>query len=437
MKLHKVERLVFFLSVVTLSCFYGIVASHLGWFPAKHVYRAMEQLQQLISPPGFVSARIYEWSGVRTHRPERIAQGLTLVASVWKDQDGWTPGLRLLDAEGKLHHRWRAHPDSIFEKGSRERPNLGQADLDIQGSYLFPNGDVLINLEYVGTVRLDACSRVQWRLLNGGHHSIARADDGTFWIPSVSERPRRGSPDHPNGLPGLDRPVYHEYLQRVTSKGEVRDRIHVLDLLYENGLERHIRKSSASAPDVTHLNDIEALPVRMVDEYPLFEAGDLLVSLRNLHLVMVVDPDTEEVKWHASQPFLRQHDPDFTGEGWVGVFDNNVDGTERGTMLGGSRVIALQPHTGFRKILFSLARAGPFYTSVRGKWQKLDNGNLLLVESEAGRVVEVTADGRLVWEWIVEPYDAEHVPYVTDAIRVDLRRQEVRSWPCSPADSVD
>lgn len=55
----------------------------------------------------------------------------------------------------------------------------------------------------------------------------------------------------------------------------------------------------------------------------------------------------------------------------------------------------------------------------------------LTTESLPGRVVEVTADGRTVWEWVVETHDESRVPEVIDAVRYDQSREDVRSWPCS------
>jgi hypothetical protein len=186
--------------------------------------------------------------------------------------------------------------------------------------------------------------------------------------------------------------------------------------------------------DPTHLNDIEALPDSLADQYPLFEAGDLLVSLRELDMIFVMDPVSKRVKWNSTGPQIRQHDPDFIGNGWIAIFDNRQDGTDRGTMLGGSRVIALQPGTDSLKILFPTSHSEPFYTEQRGKWQLLENGNMLLTEEEVGRVVEVAPDGSTVWEWIVEPvehFGRSRIPAVTNASRIDLGRDEIATWPCA------
>ncbi|MFB6098681.1 MAG: arylsulfotransferase family protein, partial [Salinibacter sp.] len=273
-------------------------------------------------------------------------------------------------------HRWRIEKATLFPDSLNLRYRYPETQ-SLHGTYLFPNGDVLVNLSRVGTVRLDACGRVQWRLPEGSHHSIARAEDGSFWIPGTSARPRRTSTAYPDGYPGLDEPVWIEELLQVSAAGTLLQRINVLDVLYANGLERHFVKeyqpeAGTAGPhtkDLLHLNDVEPLPSSMADEYPLFDAGDLLVSLRNPNLVFVFDPASKRAKWHASTPFIQQHDPDFIGEGWIGIFDNNEDFTERGTMLGGSRIVALQPHTDSIEIRFPTEHSTPFYTAIRGKWQ--------------------------------------------------------------------
>lgn len=431
----------FLLSLVVLSVAYGWLSRTRGWFPDSFFVQAWLQGQRELTsrttPPDFTSDRVYRGGGVNVREPEAMQPGLTLIVSTWEDE-GWKPGLRLMDREGRVVHEWRVSPTELFPDSVYRREGSRLAEQDLHGTHLFPNGDVLINVEYAGTVRLDACSRPSWRLAFGSHHSIARADDGSFWIPGVTGLQAASSSSYPDGYPGMSRPVYQDHLVRVSADGRVLETINALDVLYDNDLERHIPKFDPPDPqDPTHLNDIDPLPAEMADEHPLFEAGDLLLSMPPLDLVAVLDPTSREVKWHVSHPIIGQHDPDWMEGGWIGIFDNNVDGTRRGTMLGGSRIVAVHPETDSTKVLFPTDRSDPFYTGIRGKWEKLDNGNLLLAESAAGRVVEVAPDGRTVWEWVAAPYSQGLVPNVTRASRVDLTREQVADWPCSPGDATD
>lgn len=437
----SVDKVVFFLSLVLFAFLYGFAANSRGWFPASLLERAWKEARA-VSPwhsqrPFFLFDRVYERQGARTLIPDEVDPALTLVASVFRDTTGWTPGLKLIDREGKVLHEWRVRPGKLIPD-SANRKAAKVSNLSIDGSYLFPSGDILVNLEYGGTVRLDACSDLRWRLLEGGHHSIEREDDGSFWIPGTSKIGPAKSELYPNGYPGIKGPIYHDEMLRVSPAGDVIERIKILDVLYENRLERYLPHAMWSrfedkpyGQDVVHLNDIEPLSDTLAAEYPMFEAGDLLVSMRKANLVLVLDPESQEVKWHAYEPFIHQHDPDYLGDGWIGIFDNNQDGTERGTMLGGSRILALQPHTGSSKTLFPTPQSEQFYTHILGKWQKISNGNLLLTEAVTGRVVEVTPEGRTIWEWIVPPYDEKLVPNVTEATRVQIGRERVSRWPCS------
>ncbi|MGD2067428.1 MAG: arylsulfotransferase family protein [Gemmatimonadota bacterium] len=424
---QRAALLSFGASVAFLALVYGHLSSAYGWFPDAFLSRAREQAEALIAWPEFLVPIVYERSGVRVVSPDRMEPGLTLVASVWGDLD-WTAGLKLMDRRGRVLHTWRVDGEEVFDGIPAERDVRFPY---IHGTYLFPDGDVLVNLDLVGTVRLDACGRVLWSRADGGHHSIARADDGTFWIPTIHLDARPSSDAFPDGYPGLDGPVYHDGIHRITEDGEVLDEISVFEVLYANGLERYLRKAPWVDLDPTHLNDVEPLPAAMAAEYPLFSAGDLLLSLRNLHMVLVLDPSTGRVKWHARDPFILQHDPDFLGDGWIGVFDNNRDRTRRGAMLGGTRIVAVRPHTGEREVLFPGPASDPFYTEFMGKWQRLEGGNLLLTEAKAGRAVEVGPRGGTVWEWINEPYNEFQVPEVTEATRYPLSAEDVSTWRCA------
>jgi len=441
MKGFPFEKVGFVLSLMVLSLLYGWAARWHGWFPDGVLERAQREADKVLYNPSLTS-RVYDRHGVRIEQPEAMQPGVTLVTSYWDYGDEWETGLRLIDKQGRVLHDWRVDRETLFADSVDQRSD--PVDKNLHGSYLFPNGDVLVNVDYVGTVRLDACGNVRWRLPEGTHHSIERAADGSFWVPGTSQTPRARTEQFPEGFPGLKGKVWLDQLVHVSADGRVLDEINVLDLLYENDLEHYIVKAyqpqaATDAPrtqDITHLNDIEPLSPAMADAYPLFEAGDLLVSLRNLDLVLVLDPETRTVKWHDAEPFIRQHDPDFTDDGWIGVFDNRTDFMERGEMIGGSRIVALRPHADSTTVRFPTSQSDPFYTDVLGAWQHLKNGNLLLVESKAGRVVEVAPDGKTVWEWVMRPYSDAKVSRVPGATRYDLSPADVKAWPCSSVDSA-
>lgn len=433
MRSMNLEKGAFLLSAAVLLFLYGYGSRAFNWFPNAALNQALEQAKRHFEEPHYLTARVYGDHGARTVAQDEVEPGLTLLTTHFPNS-GWQAGLRLIDRDGSTVHHWGVDPAELFPVGLTAQGL--QASRGVHGSYAFPNGDVLVIVDYVGIARLDACGEVVWRLRNDAHHSIAQADDGTFWLPISTPSQVPTSDRFPEGYPGLDRHVNHDRLLRISEDGEALDTLSVLDILYGNDLVRYLPKARVVVPsDLLHVNDVEPLPQHMANEYPLFESGDLLISIRASDLVLVVDPATEVVRWHASDPFVQQHDPDFIGGGWIGVFDNRKDGTARGTQLNGSRIVAIQPHTDSVKVIFPSEVSDPFYTPILGKWQTLGNGNLLLTEGRPGRVVEVAPDGRTVWEWIHEPFDASRAVEVTEGTRYDLAPEEVALWPCAKAES--
>jgi hypothetical protein len=416
-----------FVIAVAITGFLGGYAVHRQRiFPTSVIESSIDQAKRMWGRRHYLSPIVYKRAGARVVDRNAIASGLTLVTTYWRDFE-WRTGAKLIDADGKTLHQWRVDVADIWAQPDK------RGDY-IHGTHLFPNGDLLLNIEYNGVLRMDACGKIVWRSDFVTHHSIAPNADGNFWI--SGQRTHRNDAEGRASLEpfkGLQPPVYEGVALLVQPNGKLLEQVSMLGILYANGLQRYLPKiSKRRQGDIMHLNDIEALSPSLAADYPLFEAGDIVVSLKYLHLILVMDPKSGKVKWHDGDTLIEQHDPDFIGNGWIAVFDNNTDFTDRGTILGGSRIIALRPHTGEKKVLYPTAASEPFYTSAGGKWQLLGNGNLLIVEAQAGRVVEAAPDGRTVWDWVHEPYDDRLVAEVLEATRYALTPEQVRAWPCSP-----
>lgn len=421
-----VSKALFFVSLVVFCVAYGVVAKKLEWFPSPQMRRAWNQAEFLlgIGSPASTWSRIYEREGVKISLPNKVQPGLTVAAFNY-EAGVREPKIRLVDKKGNVLHSWSINRSAIFPKNER-----GLDRSEVHGSVMKKNGNIIFSTDYLGLVKMNSCGKVVWKSGKKTHHSVHEGRDGIFWVPGVYNREAKKVENEK--YKHLSKSLKEDTILKFNKKGKIKKKIKLIEVLFKNGLDRAIAKARLlSHHDPTHLNDIEPLPSSLANEYPMFAAGDLLISMRNLDLVMVLDPDSLNVRWHAYKPFIGQHDPDFTGGGWIGVFDNNRDGTERGTMLGGSRIVSIRPHTDSMRVRFPTRYSDPFYTKIQGKWQDLENGNMLLAETRAGRVVEVDSNGRTVWE-LVEPGSS-----ITKATRVDLTREQVASWPCSSVDSVD
>jgi hypothetical protein len=162
--------------------------------------------------------------------------------------------------------------------------------------------------------------------------------------------------------------------------------------------------------DILHANDVEILSQDDAPAFPLFAAGDALVSMKRMNLLIVFNPDSGRVKWSHTGPWLRQHDPDFLPDGRILVFDN------RERFLGGSRLVAIDPVTRGVETIFEGTPEAPFFSDAHGKADRLDNGNFLVTETDAGRVFEVTPDGAIAWSFI-HRYDTDRLFSVFGASR--------------------
>jgi hypothetical protein len=369
-----------------------------------------------IEPTRHLGESRHHGEGVVRHVAGKASAGVTLLESLF-DQD---VGLRLIDLEGNTIHTWPARFSEIFPNPEMIDAEWGLPSNDwevsIHGASLYPDGDVIFNFPGLGLVRMDRCGEVEWKLPVNPHHSIHIADDGNIWTLGqiYYDQP---TPD----FPGLRPPFRDDVILEISPDGKVLREWSILKLLYDNDLVGALFPAGMAVfegepmTDILHTNDVEILSAMDASAFALFEAGDAVVSIRNLNLLMVLDPDTGIVKWTQTGPWLRQHDPDFLPDGRILVFDNRADHAG-GRLLGGSRLLAVDPVSREVETIYEGTESNPFFTEGRGKADLLGNGNFLLTETETGRVFEVTPDGEIVWSFI-NRYDEDRVVHVSGATR--------------------
>lgn len=439
--MNKVDipKVLFVVACGLLVFSYGYAVGKYKVFPHALITAGQESVSLLIAdignlsgarPDNFLQKSKHQGDGVTRLSAEQAAAGLTLVTGFF---DGGNE-LRLIRLDGSPVRRWPVRYLDIFEDDSFVKPDnmrpRSNWHVDIHGAMALPDGSVVFNFDYRGTVKLDRCGKVLWRVRSMTHHSIDRSQDGSFWIPG-----RRyiegGSSYLPIRVAHLE-----DTILKVSPEGEILREISVPELMLKNGQAAALLAygiNQITAPqdglELLHVNDIEELDPGVADRFPRFAAGDLVLSLRDLNLLMVVDPNSETVKWRRIGPWVRQHDPDFQADGTISLFNNNSDNTADGHVLGGSNILKIDPEAEDPTILYGATAEQNIYTNTRGNHQILDNGNILITQFEAGRIVEVNQASEIVWEFI-NRYDAARVAEISQAIRYPADYFTDQNWTC-------
>jgi hypothetical protein len=169
----------------------------------------------------------------------------------------------------------------------------------------------------------------------------------------------------------------------------------------------------------------------------MFGAGDLALSLREQNMVLVVDPDSGEIKWWKIGPWVRQHDPEFRKGGTIAVFNNNIYRSvfKNGSQISDtpiprvSNILEVNPETNEHRVIYGHGKGQELLSVLRGNHEPTRGGGFLITEFEGGRVFETDSQGRVIWEYI-NRYSDDEVLEVTGARIYPQSYFEVSDWLC-------
>jgi hypothetical protein len=366
-------------------------------------------------------------------KPDKTCDGFTLCMY------GGNSQAVLINMNGDTVHEWHVPFSQLWSAPPHLKGRIDDVSVYFNDGHIYPNGDLLAVIEGpvsrdnpsngYGMVKLDKDSRVLWKYAEKCHHDLDVGEDGTIYV-LVNEMVKQVPP----GLPDIPTPCMIDFVDILSPEGQRRKRISLLEAFQGtpytalfSSLERPrmnnpMAQRGAWVPpfmedersrDVLHTNAVKVLSREMASKFPLFKAGQLLISPRHLDAVAVVDPDSEKVVWAARGPWKAQHDPTFLDNGHLLLFDNF------GSPLG-SRVLEYDPHNQSFPWSYPGKKGTTFFSKIRGMCQRLANGNTLIVNYGASDFFEVTPDREVVWScscgqaelYRARRYAAEQLPFL-------------------------
>jgi hypothetical protein len=432
--LEQFPRRIFLLSVAITICgaafLSGAYAQRKNLPPIPQIKAVYKSLSTTVGSP--ISPRAHhlqptrgQGSGVTVNLP--VDDGALISMAGFFEEENQ---MRLIKRDGTLVRKWSLDYFKHFpDADSRACDLASPLHTDIHGAHITPSGELVFNYEYCGTVKLDQCGDVIWRLGEPSHHSLVPAESGGYWILGRQEWPARSAPDRfpPFSAAPQSKIIQEDTLLRVSENGEILEEVSIPKLMRDNNLEAvwtasvlDIRFYDTRLTELMHANKVAELPSGIADAYPLFAAGDLAISMRGLNLIIVVDPVSKKVKWHQTGPWLRQHDPEFRPDGKISIFNNNVyrtayvdERTDLSTPFS-SNIMVVDPVTRETQVVFGQSPGQEMLSVIRGQHELLGNGGMIITEFDGGRVIEIDASGQIVWEY-VNKYDDEFIGEVTNA----------------------
>ena len=400
--LDRLLQMLFVLSLA-LVCFVGgayVAEFDLAWYkrvlePSFRGLQAAAEQADLLA-----DQRSIDWDlareerpGVTTYRPDLACNGLTMYVSF-----GETPSARLITMTGEVVHRW----DLPFGKAWPQPPHVKKPPpeefIHWHTARMFKNGELIANYCTAsdtpygyGLVKMDKDSRVLWKYSECAHHDFDVAQDGRIYALRhwIHHEPVDGAPQ-------LTTPVLRDFVVVLSPQGNELERVPLYEAFARSKF-RHYLESIVCDPDGdhTHSNGIDVITKEFASKHRFCSPGDVMISIRNPGWLAILNLQRREIVWAARGIWQGQHDPDPMPGGNILLFDN----CGKRSAGGESRIIEWNPLNGAIEWCYTGTEERMFQSVSRGCQQPLANGNVLITESNNGRLLEVTRRGEIAWEF--------------------------------------
>lgn len=424
--LRSRDRLLFaaFIVAATLLIFLaGAVLTAAGIPPGPQITRALEGGRAMYAKltlhddvymsdlwhPARSDAR-----GVTVNVAGLVSPGATLYTS------GHEAAAYLIALDGEVLHEWKRPFSRIWNEQAAVRDPQPDTHVYMRKARLLENGDIIAVYEGAGdtpygygVVRLDRDSNVVWSYLQSAHHDFDIAPDGRIFVLTQE------IVDDP--LPQLDHlksPRLDDFLVILSPDGREERKIPLLRVVDESPY-RHLlfAISSFALADALHANSVRVI-TEADGNFPFGRPGQVLLSFREPGAIAVMDVEEEQLVWVARGYWSAQHDPQILENGNILLFDNrgNFNLPE-----GPSRVLEFDPVTMAIAWQYRGSEASPLDSVIRSYATRLENGNTLITESNGGRILEVTPEGTVAWEFVnpVRGGPDGRIPIICKAYRPD------------------
>jgi hypothetical protein len=402
-------RYIQIIALLFLTSVFTAAAIHFDFFPGPVFVESFKGLDAVIKQrrqldldfnAGSIYPSKHNLRGVTRFDRTLTEPGYTLYSS------GESRSVKLIDFEGNVLHQWDISYADLSDPDDVVQQTVPERFIFVRKARMLPNGDLITILSSWGTtpygtaiVKVDKNSNLIWNDFRHIHHSFDQAEDGTIYALD-QEVVTTPAPRYAKlGAPYLD-----DGVAIYSADGQFIKRFSLLDTIYNAEYPSLITAIVAETKkvhgngDVLHSNDIEILRSDKAALFPFAKAGDLLISCTKINGIAIVDPETELMTWFTTGYWRHQHDPDFLDNGNIMLFDNKVMRADANGRKA-SRVVEFDPKT--MEIQWEYPGMTNEYlnSGVRAAQERLSNGNTLITESAGGRILEVTSDGRVAWEF--------------------------------------
>ena len=287
--------------------------------------------------------------------------------------------------------------------------------------------------------KFNICSQPQWQasIPNGipTNTSLELDESENIWVAAAQKYiPIEPSDADLEEMGSSASQYYDNLILQLSPSGEVIFSKSITDILVENELSHFLfGMREIYSPD----------PLRVVDIQPALANGshwqtnDVLISLKNLSMILLYRPSTDTVLWHSIGRTSFQSDVEFAADSSVAIFDNNTPAYFKQNAKS-----VYQEDLGFKKVnghnkilvydfasdqysyhLDDALRTYEVRTAVRGRSQVLPKGDLFVEETEYGRLLYFNSDGSLLWSYVNRAEDSS--VYATGSSRILYRDSDL------------